>query len=83
MAEMGIRSGPDAERAHPGAAVGHELNESWRTRAVETHNRIRGSFELHSSWPLPNEAYDFWITTKADRSTTTFPLPSEFDRTVS
>ena len=34
---------------HPGAAVGHELNESWRTRAVETHNRITGSFELDIS----------------------------------
>jgi hypothetical protein len=48
--------------------------------AVETHNRIRGSFELHSSWPLPNEAHNFWIITKEDRSTTTFP---EWDKTVS
>jgi hypothetical protein len=31
-----------------------------------------------SSWPLPDGAGEFWILTEADRSVTTFLLPSEY-----
>lgn len=40
--------------------------------AVRTGNRIM------SAYPLPDDGDNFWIITEADRSVTTFLLPSEY-----
>jgi len=37
-----------------------------------------GNARLLSKYPLPDDPGDFWIITEADRSATTFLLPSEY-----
>jgi hypothetical protein len=39
---------------------------------------LRDGTRLLSSYPLPNDPGEFWVTTEGDRSLTTCLLPSEY-----
>jgi hypothetical protein len=41
-------------------------------------NALKTGGRVMSVWPLPDEAETFWIITEADRSVTTFLLPSDY-----
>jgi hypothetical protein len=49
-------------------------DEDWHTN----NEALKHGGRLLSSWPLPDEAGDFWILTEADRSVTTMLLPSDY-----
>lgn len=50
---------------------------------VDEHDRVENELSLENSWRLlsayrMSDGTKFWITTEADRSTTTFLLPEEY-----
>ena len=49
-------------------------DEDWHTN----NEALKHGGRILSSYPLPDEAGDFWIITEADRSVTTILLPSDY-----
>ena len=80
VATPAVMNKVDAEFAF--AALTQHLQGKWGT--VDRHDwqanddALKNGERLMSVYPLPNDPGDFWIITEADRSVTTFLLPSDY-----
>ena len=64
------------------AALTQHLQGKWgivdREDWEANDEALKEGGRLISSYPLPNDAGDFWIITEADRSVTTILLPEDY-----
>lgn len=59
---------------HVGGSWGCLTNDDWKAN----NDALEHGGRLLSVYPLPNESETFYVITEADRSQTTFLLPSEY-----